>query len=135
VQSCCGSLDADLTVDENLALKPSHHYLTKLCKNLLDVSTVGSTSNGPQGSLALLHLRLACIAVVPFKRSLKKATKLSNMNMWHPYRVLWSQWHGTRTSTYTKILQKLLHLYLTSINNHTRFVMEGQKNMWLNIVY
>jgi hypothetical protein len=42
-----GSLDVDLTVDENLALKPSHHYLTKLCKNLLDVSIVGSTSNGP----------------------------------------------------------------------------------------
>jgi hypothetical protein len=41
------SLDADLTVDENLALKPSHHYLTKLYKNLLNTSNVGSTSNDP----------------------------------------------------------------------------------------
>jgi hypothetical protein len=30
-----GSLDADLTVDENLSVKPSHHYLTKLCKTSL----------------------------------------------------------------------------------------------------
>jgi hypothetical protein len=55
----------DLTVDENLIFKPSHHYLTKLCKNLLYMSTVGSTFNSPRGSLICLHLRLACIAVVP----------------------------------------------------------------------
>jgi hypothetical protein len=59
-----GSLDVDLTVDENLILKPSHHYLTKLCKNLPDVSTIRSTSNGPRGLLACLHLRLVCIAVI-----------------------------------------------------------------------
>jgi uncharacterized protein YlaI len=64
-----GSLDADLTVDENLALKPAHHYLTKLCKNLLDVSTIGSTSNGPQGSLAattIMQASLRCkCAILP----------------------------------------------------------------------
>jgi hypothetical protein len=42
----CKPLDVNLTVDENLALKPSHHYLMKICKNLHNVSTVGSTSNG-----------------------------------------------------------------------------------------
>jgi hypothetical protein len=26
------SLDVDLTIDKNLALKSSHHYLVKLCK-------------------------------------------------------------------------------------------------------
>jgi hypothetical protein len=40
-------LDADLTKDKNLAFKPSHHYLTKFCKDLLNVSTVESTSNTP----------------------------------------------------------------------------------------
>jgi hypothetical protein len=56
-----GSLDVDLTVDENLALKSPHHYLVKLCKKPLDVST----SKGPPSSLAHLHLKLVCITVVP----------------------------------------------------------------------
>jgi hypothetical protein len=30
-----GSLDVDLTVDENLTLKSPHHYLVKLCKTHL----------------------------------------------------------------------------------------------------
>jgi hypothetical protein len=55
-----GSLDVDLSIDENLTLKPPHHYLVKLCKNVPGVSTVGSLSKGPQGSLARLHLRHAC---------------------------------------------------------------------------
>jgi hypothetical protein len=74
-----GPLDVDLTVDENLALKPSHHYLTKFCKNLPDVSTVGSTSNGSRGLIARLHLRLACIVVVPL-----------NMLKWFLLFVLWT---------------------------------------------
>jgi hypothetical protein len=52
-----GSLDADVTVDKNLIPKPFHHYLTKLCKNLLDVSTVVDTSNSQQSPLTGLHLR------------------------------------------------------------------------------
>jgi hypothetical protein len=41
-------LDVDLTVNKNLILKPSHHYLMKLYKkNFTDVSMVGSTSNDP----------------------------------------------------------------------------------------
>jgi hypothetical protein len=61
------SLDVDLTVDKNLALKFFHHYLVKLCNPLpLDVSTVGFTSKGLPRSLACLHLRLTFITVVPY---------------------------------------------------------------------
>jgi hypothetical protein len=34
----CGSLDVDIIIDENLALKSPHHYLVKLCKKNSDVS-------------------------------------------------------------------------------------------------
>jgi hypothetical protein len=44
----CRFLDVDLTVNKNLILKQSHHYLMKLYKkNFTDVSMVGSTSNDP----------------------------------------------------------------------------------------
>jgi hypothetical protein len=55
-------------IDENLAVKFFHYYLMKFYKNLPDVFTVGSTSNNSRGSLARLHLRLACIAVIPLKK-------------------------------------------------------------------
>jgi hypothetical protein len=59
------SLNVDLTVDENLVLKSPHHYLVKLCKNPLDVSTAGFLSKDSQSSLTRLHIRLACITVIP----------------------------------------------------------------------
>jgi phosphoribosyl-AMP cyclohydrolase len=44
-------LDMDLTVDGNLVLKSSHHYLVKLCKNLTDVSMVGFSLKDSLSSL------------------------------------------------------------------------------------
>jgi hypothetical protein len=62
------SLNVDLTVDENLTLKSFYHYLMKLYKNLSDMSTIKSTSNGPSSSLTRFHLKLAYIAVIPMPR-------------------------------------------------------------------
>jgi hypothetical protein len=51
-------------------LNSSTITLQNFKKNLPDVFTVGSTSNSSRGSLARLHLRLACIADVPLKKRL-----------------------------------------------------------------
>jgi hypothetical protein len=58
------SLNADLTVDKNLTLKSSHHYLTKLCKTPFNMSTIESTPNDLWDSLACLHLMLCLEAPV-----------------------------------------------------------------------
>jgi hypothetical protein len=68
------SLDVDLTVDENLAPKPPHHYLAKLC------------NPPPLGCLygwipIQSSTRLACIAVVPSTWSLSSATAASILQM------------------------------------------------------
>jgi hypothetical protein len=55
-----GSLNVDLTIDENLALKSPHHYLVKLCKTPLMSLRLDS-----HPKVSSLHLRLACITVVP----------------------------------------------------------------------
>jgi hypothetical protein len=48
-----GSLNVDLTIDENLALKSPHHYLVKLCKTPLMSLRLDSHPKVPS-----LHLRL-----------------------------------------------------------------------------
>jgi hypothetical protein len=77
------SLDRDSMVHKNLVFKSSHHYSTKLYKNLSNMRMIRSTSNNSLSSLANLRLWLACISSSLHPLSSIYLVEYLNMFFWN----------------------------------------------------